>query len=657
MKMISQRLFVLLLASLLAVPAVSLAAKNKRMIMLGIDGMDPVMLQKYMDQGVMPNMKRLASDGGFMAIGTSQPPQSPVAWSNLITGMNPGGHGLYDFLSLDRETMLPYMSSVRVVKTLDWGTIGIGSWQLPLVVEEPVLLRHGKAFWEILEEAGVRTRIFRMPSNYPPVETISGKSLSGMGTPDLRGSSGTFSFYTDDPLFPQGSLAGGEVTRVVMRSGVTRSKLLGPANPYREDTPATEVEFELTYSASTGIADIEIGDESVELAVGGWSDWVSVNFELIPVVASLNGMVRFYLQQAEPNLRLYVSPVNIDPRAPAQVIAAPPEYAFELAESAGPFYTQEMPEDTKALSANILTAREFLDQSGLVLDERRRLLAHELKMFGQESTDAFMFFYVSSLDQRNHMLARQMDPDHPYHEADTPPDLVNAMQTTYQEIDEMVGFVREQMTDDMDLIVMSDHGFASFRTQVNLNTWLEREGYLKLKNGGLRDQYEWLEGIDWSQTRAFAIGLNSLYINVKGRERDGIVAPADRAALAREIVAKLAQWKDSATDAHVVTQPAIREDIYAGPHVESAPDVLVGYAEGYRASWATTSGEIPAELLEPNLHEWSGDHCMDSTAVPGVLLSTRPLRLKNPDLRDLTATILTYYNVALPAQVEGNSVF
>ncbi|MGI9308740.1 MAG: alkaline phosphatase family protein [Gammaproteobacteria bacterium] len=648
-----------MLALILAATAFSSGAiaEPRRMVVLGIDGMDPTLLQGFIDEGYAPNLEKLAQRGGFMPLGTSLPPQSPVAWSNLITGMNPGGHGLYDFLALDRESMMPYLSSVRVERTLDWGTIELGDWRLPLIDERPVLQRDGQAFWEMLGEHGIPTRIFRIPANYPPAAAENNRQFSGMGTPDLRGSSGTFTFYTDDPGWPAGPVSGGEITRVAVRSGKVRSVLHGPDNPFLKDTPSTEVEFEVDIDAGAAQAQIRIGESEINLSTGEWSDWVAVNFEVIPSIIEMPGMVRFYLQQTEPNFRLYVSPVNIDPRAPAQPVATPVEYAFELSESAGPFYTQEMPEDTKALTEHVLSPGEFLDQSGIVLDERRRLLKHELAEFKKEPGSALMFFYVSSLDQRNHMLMRQMDPEHPFHEDNTPERIANAMRTTYSEIDEMVGSVMDEIGDETALVVMSDHGFSSFRTQVNLNTWLEQQGYLKLEDPDKREQYEWLDGIDWSQTRAFAIGLNSLYINVKGRERDGVVDPTDREALAREIAGKLGKWVDESTGQPIVTQPVVREDVYSGPHVEEAPDVLVGYASGYRASWATTSGEIPAGLLEPNDHEWSGDHCMDSTVVPGVLLSTEALIQKQGDLRDLTASIISYFEIEAPAQLEGKPVF
>jgi len=374
------------------------------MVILGVDGMDPVMLQDFMDEGVLPNFSRLAASGNFMELGTSVPPQSPVAWSNFITGMDPGGHGIFDFIALDRESMLPYLSTAKVEKSAR-EPFAIGRWRIPLSAEKTLQMRDGQAFWELLEENDVQTTMFRVPANYPPIET-GGFALSGMGTPDMRGSSGTFSFYTNDPEFKSGSISGGVIQRVILKDNTVEATIEGPPNSFLEDSPLTGAVFTVHVDPENPVALIRTGDEQVLLKVGEWSDWVALDFEFVPGLVSATGMVRFLLKQTEPYLALYVSPVNIDPRNPAQPIATPASYAFDLAEEAGPFYTQEMPEDTKALSAHVLTPQEFLAQSGLVLDERRRLLKSELTRFNRTAGASLLFFYFSSVDQRNHMLAR-----------------------------------------------------------------------------------------------------------------------------------------------------------------------------------------------------------------------------------------------------------
>jgi len=644
-----------LIVLLTGIPGRAGADDCDRMIVLGIDGLDPILLQQYMDEGILPSFAKLATEGSFIKLGTSIPPQSPVAWSNFITGMDPGGHGIFDFVGLDRKTLGPYLSTSRV-EASDREPLEVGKWRIPLGSGQTLLLRDGEAFFKVLEDHGVPTTMFRVPANYPPIET-GGRALSGMGTPDMRGTSGTFMYFTDDPNVEPGSISGGEIRRVVVRKHRIRGFIEGPRNEFIDGAPRATAEFTVHVDPEHPVAEIRTGDERAVLNVGEWSDWLRVDFDLIPYLAGVRGMSRFYLKEVSPQFRLYASPVNIDPAEPAQPIATPEEYAWELEEAVGPFYTQELPEETKALSAHLLTPSEFLTQSGIVLDERRQLMRYELDHFRNQQKCGLLFFYFSSVDLRCHMLWRQMDEKHPFHDHDAPPNIADAFRTTYRELDELTGWAMREIDERTTLLVMSDHGFTSFRRQANLNTWLEQNGYLKLENPDQRDSYEWLQGIDWGNTRAFGIGLNSLYINVEGRERYGIVAPQDRQALAREIADKLASWKDPENDQLIVTQPVLREEVYHGSHVEEAPDILVGYANGYRASWGTASGEIPAGLLEDNDREWSGDHCIDSRVVPGVLLSNHELVTDGGDLKDLSVTILNHFGIEAPEQMKGRSLF
>ncbi len=643
------------LAVCTALLAATGAANDKRMVVLGIDGLDPVLLERFIGEGILPNFEKLAQPGHYAKLGTTIPPQSPVAWSTFITGMDPGGHGIFDFIALDRTKLLPYMSTARV-EPPSREPLAIGRWRIPLTGAKTEQLRDGVAFFQILEENGVPTTMFRVPANYPPIDT-TGFALSGMGTPDLRGTSGTFTFITSDPGFEAGRVSGGMIERAMVRDQRVVSKIEGPPNDFLEDSPRTTAKITIRLDAENDVAEVDTGLDRRLLNVGEWSDWMATEFEMVPYLVSVPGMVRVYLQQLRPHFRLYVSPVNIDPRNPAQPISDPEAYSVELSEATGPFYTQEMPEDTKALSAHVLDPSEFLKQSGLILEERRKLLRHELRRFRDEQKRGLLFFYFSSIDQRAHMLWRQMDEDHPFHDADGPRDIAEALRSSYVELDRILGWARDELDDETTLVVMSDHGFSAFSRQANLNSWLEQNGYLALKDPKKRDKAEWLIGLDWSKTRAFAIGLNSLYINVRGRERNGVVPRSKRHELASEIAAKLHTWVDPENGARVVTHAALREEVYNGAHVHAAPDLIVGYGRGYRASWGTTSGKVPAGLLEDNDREWSGDHCMDARAVPGVLLSNRKLTAVDPQLQDLPVSILAAFGVDAPSQMKGRSVF
>ena len=631
------------------------ADRPTRVVVLGVDGMDPALLTRFMAEGRLRNFAALAREGGFIPLATSTPPQSPVAWSDFITGSDPGDHGIFDFVALDREKLEVVPSSTRIEPAAR-APLELGRWRIPLAAAEPRLLRDGVPFWQLLEQRGVRTTLVSMPANYPPVGRGT-RELSGMGTPDLRGTAGIFSFYTDDPELRGGSVPGGTIYPVRAVRQRVRAELEGPLNELVDGSPPARVPFTLTLDPDPAhpVAEIEIGGARVLLNVGEWSDWLPVEFELLPWLASTRGMVRFYLKSLAPHISLYASPVNIDPRAPAQTIASPADYARQLAEAAGPFYTEEMAEDTKALSAGVLSPREFLAQSALVLEERRRMLRVELERFAAEPGAALLFFYLSSIDQRSHMLWREMDGAPP--STSDEEKLASAVRDTYVEIDALLGTVRERLPTGALLIVMSDHGFAPFLRQAHLNAWLEQHGYLALTDRDARSRVEWLSGIDWTRTRAFAVGLNSLYLNVRGRERRGIVDPAEREKLAREIADGLEAWKDPQTGQAVVSAAQLREDVYTGPHLEAAPDLIVGYNRGYRASWATTSAQVPEQLLEDNLEAWSGDHCMDARAVPGILVANRAPLTRSAGLRDLTVTVLRAFGVEAPAQMTGKPIF
>jgi len=635
-------------------PAPAQVASDKKMIVLGVDGMDPELLKELLAAGELPNIRRLIDSGGFRALGTSNPPQSPVAWSNFITGMNPGGHGLFDFLALDRTNLRPYLSASTVLRS-DTAPLQLGDWRLPLGTDRVVLLRKGKAFWELLEDAGVDVTILRMPANYPPVPT-EGNSLSGMGTPDLRGTSGTFLFFSTRDSARPGEVSGGEIRRFGTGDGRLLASIDGPANELRVHGRPLTATLEVVQDPAKEAALIRVQGEETIIRVGEWSDWIRLEFELVPMLARVSGMVRLYLKGVHPETELYVSPVNIDPRDPAQVISSPEDYAARLAESVGPFYTEEMPEDTKALSAHVLSPSEFLEQSEIVLGETKRMLEFELARFQAKRGPAFLFSYFSSVDQRHHMMGRHIDSRHPAFSKDVPAQVRSSMRSTYAAIDEIVGNLSSRMVPDVAVVVMSDHGFSNFYRQAHLNAWLRKEGYLTLARNPTGAE-EWLPDIDWARTRAFAIGLNSLYINVADREKFGIVPSSGRLELAREIAQRLQSWTDEETGLPVVTRAALREEIYRGPYLADAPDVIVGYGDGYRASWTTSKGQTANVLVEDNLDEWSADHCVDPSIAPGVLISNLRLSSPDPQLTDLTVGILEFFGVGREPVMRGKSPF
>ena len=346
--------------------------------------------------------------------------------------------------------------------------------------------------------------------------------------------------------------------------------------------------------------------------------------------------------------------LDIDPANPALPISTPANYSKQLTQEVGEFHTQGIAEDTKALSAGVLDDKEFLEQSHTVLAEHRRVFDAEFPKFRR----GLFFFYFSSLDLNSHMMWRLTDPQHPEYDAASAAQYGSAIEEFYQQMDQVLGEVLPKLDDHTTLLVMSDHGFAPYYRSFNLNTWLLDNGYIALKPGVAADDSQPLANVDWSRTRAYGLGLNGLYLNVHGRERDGIVPPgADAAALLKEIKDKLLAVRDPKNNLPVITRVDLASEVYQGPYAQSGPDALVGYNRGYRAGWKTILGAFPPDVLEDNSNPWSGDHCMDYTLVPGVLLSNRKIEAQNPALTDIAPTILAEFGIAKAKGMMGQSVF
>ena len=632
----------------IAVIAVALAAAvacsghektGRRVIVLGFDGLDYTLTRDLMARGRMPNFQRLSERGSFAPLGTSIPPQSPVAWSNFITGLDPGAHGIFDFIHRDPKTMVPYLSTS---KTEAGGrTLKVGGWQIPLSGGSVELLRRGQPFWEALEERGVETTIIRMPANFPPSGTAT-RELSGMGTPDILGTYGTFSFYTSEPYaFGGRALAGGVVHPVDVIDGVVRGAVEGPDNPFLVKPEKVRAEFTAYLDDQRKYVKLVAGDEERLLRVGEWSDWVPIEFELIPT-QGLQAACRFYLKGLSPYFELYASPPNIDPLAPALPISTPVDYAADLARATGRFYSQGMPEDTKSLKTGVLSAAEFLEQSRIAGEENREQYKYVLDQF----EDGLLFYYFGNVDQVSHMMWRPMDPQHPAYKADQDQQYAHVVEELYVGLDAIVGDTLNRLGQDDLLVVMSDHGFTSWRRAFHLNSWLRDNGYIALLDPLRSDDPGFFGNVDWPRTRAYAMGLNGLYINLKGREMSGAVDGKDRDALLSEISRKLLETRDPATGAAAISKVYRSEEVYTlSGHEDIAPDLIVGYAKGTRGSDESALGGMPPEVIVDNTDPWSGDHCMDHETVPGILLTSRALRKPAPTLQTLAGAILAEFGI------------
>lgn len=631
-------------------------APARRVIVLGFDGMDPQIVREMFEAGRLPNLARLARRGTFRELGTTMPPQSPVAWADFICGTGANLHAIFDFIHRDPDTLTQYLSTSRT--TAPTHELEIGDWAIPLGGGRTELLRRGTPFWNYLTAASIPATIFRIPANYPPAPAPGAHfcCLSGMGTPDLKGTYGLFSFYTDSTETGETALGGGVRYRMRTIDHTARAALHGPPDPFRKNPdgshPEMLVPFEIRRDPDRPVALIRIQDHDILLNEGEWSDWIAIDFKPAMPLTAVSGICRFYLKRVHPAIELYVTPINIDPLRPAQTISQPPDYAPQLAKRLGRFYTLGIPEDTKALVAGVLDDDEFLAQADIVLEER--IAQYDLAL--EQFTGGFLFFYFGSTDLLAHMFWRARDTQHPLYTPELGRRYGRLLEDLYDRMDQQVGKAMRLLDDDDVLIVMSDHGFTTFRRAFNLNTWLRRNGYLNVLRGA-RGTLDVFRHTDWTRTRAYGLGLNGLYLNLKGRERYGIVEPAESDQLLDELTQALLAVTDPRTGQRVIDRVYRTDRLYRGADARLAPDLLIGYARGYRASWESAAGLIAPDLVRDNTEPWSGDHCIAAHLVPGILVTNLPVTVPDPALIDLAPSILRLYGLRPPETMTGRMIF
>ena len=633
---------------------------KKRVIIIGIDGMDPRLSEKLMNSGVLPNFAKLSRLGGYRVLGTSIPPQSPVAWANFINGAGPGSHGIFDFIHRDPDKQVaPFFSIARTVEGEGYWKIGNHKLQLnfsPFNHKPPatVLLRQGIPFWDYLDKAGIDSTFYNLPSNYPPSPSKHGhhRCLSGMGTPDLLGTYGTYQHFAEDGPVRTKDEPGGKRSVLFFENETAAAKLTGPRNNFLKNPEPVTIPFSVHRDTAAKAAVIEIQNHKILLKQGQWSRWIPLDFEMsLPSLIPnkhLSGICRFYLQEVSPKFILYASPINSNPSDSPMRITEPPGFINEISDKLGLFYTTGFQEDHKALSNKIFTDEEFRTQARMVLQERLNLLEYALENYD----DGLLFFYFSSTDLQSHMFWWDSDLKHPTRSAEDAKKYFRCIHELYHELDSVIGSILSRYSDKATIIMMSDHGFANFKRQFNLNSWLRENGYLYPPNST-----SILGDIDWSRTRAYGLGINGLYLNLKGRERHGIVEPGrQREQLLEELSTRLESVRD--TNGRQVICKAHRTDkVYSGPATAFAPDLIVGYGRDYRASWATCLGDMTKEILLDNDSAWSGDHCADASQVPGVVFSNRPISAAAPALVDIAPSVLTEFGLKIPPSMQGKTIF
>ena len=632
---------------------------GKKVIVIGVDGMDPRLSESMMKAGLLPNLEKLRAGGGFSTLGTSTPPQSPVAWANFINGAGPGSHGIFDFIHRHPQKQCdPFYSAAEPMP--GEGAWEVGDHRIPLDFwpfnhkpPETILRRQGTPFWDYLDAAGVPSTFYDLPSNYPASPSHHGhhRCICGMGTPDMLGTYGTYQYFAEDAPAEPLDEGGGKRSRLIFENETARARIVGPDNSLLKKPAPITVELLVHRDRDANAAVLEIEGRRILLKPGQWSRWTKLDFSLsVPwFVPSQHagGICRFFLQEVAPNFRLYVTPINMDPADPAQKMSEPKSFIQDVAGKLGPFYTTGFQEDHKARSNGIFSDDEFARQAAMVLDERLAMFDYAVNNYD----DGLMFFYFSSSDLQSHIFWWDSDEKHPIRSELEAKAQFGHVRRLYQKLDAVIGDLMDRYGGKATIIVMSDHGFANFGRQFNLNSWLRDTGYL-----GPRECSSIMHDVDWSSTRAYGLGINGLYLNLKGRERDGIVEPGEeREALLTELKERLEAITDF--NGERIIRGVYRSDqIYSGNATALAPDLIVGYARGCRASWATCLGDLTEEVLLDNDSAWSADHCADALEVPGVLFCNRLVGGKSPSLVDIAPSILAEFGLPTPPQMVGRNV-
>lgn len=626
-------------------------AKFKRTVIIGFDGMDFNLLNRFMKEGKrFPNFEKLQKDGTFAPLWSTEPPISPVAWSTFSTGANPGKHNIFDFLTTDRSNYMPKLAGSDILPPKRF--LKLGKFNIPLTKPKFELRRKSRAFWKIVSGKGIFTSVLRVPFTFPP-EKLNGLMLAGLGTPDLRGTQGSFTFYSDQKEEASEISDGVFEALEKVSDNVYTGRIKGPVHPFAKGNVPLEIPFQMETDRANRTAVVTVGKESYTLEMGKITEWLKLEFKAGFI--KISGIAQWVLEDVSEGkpLRLYLSPINIDPESPSMPIAQPKIFSVYLSKLLGPYATLGMAEDTWALNEGVLSEEAFIQQVYKVQAEREKVFFDTFKKY----KNGLMVQVFEATDRIQHMFWRYLDDSgSPAEQLSKKDEVVNAIYHCYKSMDDFLGKLMPKIREEDLFMIVSDHGFNRFNRGFHLNTWLHKEGYLVLKDGK-KTSDKWYADVDWTKSKAYGQGLNGVFLNIKGRERYGTVKPGQEAeALKDEIKKKLLEVTDKKTGETAIKSAYKREEVYKGPYTPNAPDVVIGYRVGYRVSWESAVNLIGEELFSDNTRYWSGDHAFTKEDVPGIFFSNRKINEANPTLADISPTVLSAFGIKPEAFIEGKDL-
>lgn len=564
-----------------------------RTLIIGLDAFDPAFFEKLHSQGKTPNLSKLLEAGGYSRFRVSDPPQSEVSWTSIATGMNPGGHGMFDFVHRNPANYSLQVSLLPTQKNL-----------LGLQFVPP---HNAQTIFDEAVADGYPAISMWWPATFPARLASPVQTIPGLGTPDILGRLGVGTFFSIDdiPADPERKTA----IRKLVQKGA--AKYMGTLEGPAKKNGTVNIDFELQLDDTTAV--LQVAKQKITLKPGEWGEIVELPFS-VGFGMTVKAISRAILTSLNP-VSIYFLPLQLHPLGSPWPYATPKNFIQEQWKKNGPFLTLGWPQDTTALNENLINDEQFLKLCEMIDAERECVLNHSLDSF-DEGLLACVF---DSLDRVQHMFFKGRE------------DVIEAW---YIRLDQMIGRIIEKASHKkIRIIIVSDHGFGHFDYKVHLNKWLAERGYLKTTNNASSD----LRAVDWSQTQAYALGLNSLYLNIMGREGKGIVHEADAVNILAKLKDDLLQWKGPNGE-QVVQSALIRGEVFQGPLAAYGPDIFVGYRPPYRGSAETGLGQWRSESIEKNTEHWEADHCFDSKSVPGVLFSNESLgNFPSPSYRDIPA--------------------
>lgn len=590
---------------------------HKKVVILGVDGLDPKLVEEGFQKGLLPNLQKIASEGTYEKLETVMPPQSPVAWASFMTGSEPAKHKVFDFIKRDRETYLP-----------------------DLVFSDPKRSPiQAQPFWEITTARHIPTTVLFLPDTFPSPQ-FDGKLMSGMGTPDVLGTEGSLTLFssTEFPLDPKWR---GRLVRIGHDVDI-QTAIDGPKYTVLKEKKKTSIPFAIHKDSSNKKVTITIQNQKIVLAEHEFSPWIRLEFS-IDFFTKIKAIARFYIKQIDPDMEIYLSPMNFDPINPVYPISSPKGYAKELANKYGLFSTLGLPHDVWALEENIFDERSFLSNADDIFNQRNAIILGELATF----KSGLFFGYIGITDTIQHMFWRNLEEkESPYQDT---------ILSYYQKVDGVVGEVLKTLKPNDTLIIMSDHGFDRYDYEFNVNTWLMENNFLKLKDNRKVGR-ELLEDVDWTKTKAYSMGYNGIYLNLKNREGQGLVTKEEAGDVAKDIIDKLTAVTNPATGKPVLKNIYTRKDLGISPTEDQAADIFLGYFKGTRSSWDTAVGAVPEALFVQRQSKWSGDHLFDPSEIPGVLFMNGKIKTKNPRIIDVIPTALSLFDIPVTGMFDGISL-